>query len=315
MKNMKNMENKFTEMFEVDVPTSDEKFIENIEGKRTVKQIRRFANPMYAMSGALVAVMVVAGGAGLWLNNNANNSGRFAVLATVDGIETGTTSDGEGDVNFALWTRVDVGFNDHEYDFPTDFDINAEIERKNNELAAQDATRTTSRTTPQTTQGNATMVATKSLPVPTQKPPITETKPVPPRPVPQPVPPLPPPPGYNPNVELSARMQHRIRQDYMKFFWNMEEIDWEWENSIWSYHGTYNGNVVVHMNVMAGQMMTRERVGDFDFIYSSTNQLTVWNDGKFYSLTESFDNGLLFVQDIAKIYESYNQPWMDGYRD
>jgi hypothetical protein len=65
-------------MFDVDLPSSDSAFIGQIKSKREEKAqkgfsvIGRIMNPMYGLSAALAVFTVLAGGAGLWLNNRDN---------------------------------------------------------------------------------------------------------------------------------------------------------------------------------------------------------------------------------------------------
>ncbi|MBQ7646285.1 MAG: leucine-rich repeat protein, partial [Clostridia bacterium] len=73
-------------------------------------------------------------------------------------------------------------------------------------------------------------------------------------------------------------------------------------------YGPYNGAYVMFINFYnAGFpcIITEEKVSTAIFVYSTAQKLTVYKNGRFMTLTEAFENGILSVGDIISLNDAY----------
>ena len=52
-------------------------------------------------------------------------------------------------------------------------------------------------------------------------------------------------------------------------------------------------------------VITTETVGGVEFVYGSSQTLTAYNGGKFYSLEKAYENQLLTYDDLSDIKSKY----------
>ena len=113
------------------------------------------------------------------------------------------------------------------------------------------------------------------------------------------------------DTRIDAQLENRIRQDFL--------LDWLYgdryglgttidEIFIYKYLGTYNNFVVIEIIV---QGWTNSPTGSiqftvegFDFFTSAF--FTVWYDGNFFTLQNSFNLGHLTLQNIETIYKIHS---------
>ena len=104
---------------------------------------------------------------------------------------------------------------------------------------------------------------------------------------------------------LSAELERRIRQDYLyfcygKYAYSMRNIEIE------RYYGTYNGCVVVSIyNRVEGYPGTPgedlQTYIDNVFFVGSLFTIRVWKEGRFYTLWEANELGLITREDLMSI--------------
>ncbi len=90
-------------------------------------------------------------------------------------------------------------------------------------------------------------------------------------------------------------------EDYL--IWSGIQSDMEPEEVDYEYYGTYGDSVVVFFqSAGAYETPTDERVAGYRFKYPDSRVIRVWNDGKFYKLSEAYEKKLLKGSDIFSIY-------------
>lgn len=77
---------------------------------------------------------------------------------------------------------------------------------------------------------------------------------------------------------------------------------------IQNYFGEYNGSIpmmITDKYMGYGAMITCEMAGGYPFIYSSTQQMSVYREGGFYSLADACQKGFLTIDNLKEIYYMY----------
>lgn len=74
------------------------------------------------------------------------------------------------------------------------------------------------------------------------------------------------------------------------------------------HYGQY-GDCVVSLYIGTHTMIedSIETVGDYEFNYKTTDHITVWNNHKFYSLSEAYQLGCLSNENVASIKEKHDE--------
>ncbi len=113
-----------------------------------------------------------------------------------------------------------------------------------------------------------------------------------------------------PIAELKAptdQLLGRIESDYYAYnkksnynadFYNVER-----------YYGEYNGSVAIMFRVpIAGMVVRRDvKVAESVFRYSTPIDIIIWKNGKFFSLEEAYNQGVLTKKEIASIAEIHKE--------
>ncbi|MCH5351475.1 MAG: hypothetical protein J1F39_05870 [Clostridiales bacterium] len=71
-------------------------------------------------------------------------------------------------------------------------------------------------------------------------------------------------------------------------------------------YGEFNGAHVVMLNGVYPDALSEETVDGVTFYHSQIKSFDVYKNGKFYTLREAFDNGLLTHDNLVTLSESYN---------
>ena len=72
--------------------------------------------------------------------------------------------------------------------------------------------------------------------------------------------------------------------------------------------GIYNGSAALWIDCNEFeyyQMIWEDIVAEYTFSYNDSQQIWIWNEGKFYTVTEAYDNGLLTEDDVGEICTNY----------
>ena len=78
-----------------------------------------------------------------------------------------------------------------------------------------------------------------------------------------------------------------------------EEIDF-------TCYGEFNGAHVVMLNGVYPDALSEETVGGVTFFHSQIKSFDVYKNGRFYTLREAFDGGLITRDNLISLSESYN---------
>jgi hypothetical protein len=135
---------------------------------------------------------------------------------------------------------------------------------------------------------------------------------------------------------LSKELEMRIKTDWVKWINELEEykrnnIEIEISDIEMFYFGTYNGSAVLYIDTFPKrdhpEEVWTETVAGYKFHYRGAWCLVVWNNGKFYRLSNNhvlwgggdgaYEKGLLTKQDIKTIWHRfYNDDYDEEfYRD
>lgn len=76
------------------------------------------------------------------------------------------------------------------------------------------------------------------------------------------------------------------------------------------HYGTY-GDCVVSLYMKSSTVIEEsvEKVGDYEFNYRTTDYITVWNNHRFYSLSEAYQLGYLSNENVASIKERHDESY------
>lgn len=109
-------------------------------------------------------------------------------------------------------------------------------------------------------------------------------------------------------LEWNEELQLEIKQDYYDYIKGQDaylyrSID---DIIIRNYYGIYNNGVTLVINGDGpyGGFLMEETVAGFTFGYIHQQfAIKFWKEGIFYTLTQSYEEGLLKQEDIQTIYE------------
>ena len=112
----------------------------------------------------------------------------------------------------------------------------------------------------------------------------------------------------NSDTNIDAQLENQIRRDFVKLNPAVGGIS---DIYIGRYLGTYNESSVVHPRGLRPlpPAMEEEVVAGFEFWTNTGNPILVWRNGKFYSLTEAYDNDLISTNDMQSIWNLWTQNW------
>jgi len=109
-------------------------------------------------------------------------------------------------------------------------------------------------------------------------------------------------PNSDPNI--STELEIQLRQHIVN---NSSRLRMK---NVWVavYYGTFEGSTVVLMRTtdILSPAMIYEEVNSFEFWTNTGENISVWSDRKFYSLTHAFDNNLLSACDIIEIHYKHS---------
>ena len=107
-----------------------------------------------------------------------------------------------------------------------------------------------------------------------------------------------------PDEKLLARIEKDYRNELInERGYSKEEVELY---GIEKCYGIYNGCVALTLErSFHVDIEHTEIVAGFEFTYPDSNSMCIWNDGKFYSMQEAYNNGVLKYDDIVEIYEQY----------
>ena len=84
------------------------------------------------------------------------------------------------------------------------------------------------------------------------------------------------------------------------------------------HYGEFNETYVFMMDINGYDALTgifHDIISDVVFIYPSGNKLTVYSDGKFYSLKEAFEKELLTHDNLLEVQTNYRSDHENIYHD
>lgn len=93
----------------------------------------------------------------------------------------------------------------------------------------------------------------------------------------------------------------RIKEDYISTSalyskYTIDDVD------ITCFSGSYNGAYVMMISIhnsLALDVYVEKNVGGVNFTFPTSRELKVWKDGRFYSLEEAYEKGLLTTDDLG----------------
>lgn len=99
----------------------------------------------------------------------------------------------------------------------------------------------------------------------------------------------------------------KIRNDYLTYMHNQGETKMTIDDVvILNNYGTYNGAVVIKMKRDAYQVITTIEIDGIQFTFSDSNTALVWKDGKFFDLSDAYDNQMLTKENLISIAKKVN---------
>lgn len=110
---------------------------------------------------------------------------------------------------------------------------------------------------------------------------------------------------YDPKDQVPEITENRIRKDYCDAHPSVSMDDVRLR-----IMGVFEETYVLFVDVkgmMYAEVITEENVGGIRFFYSNSHKMQVWHDGRFYSLMEAYDAGLLTKQDLQRLSQDYYQ--------
>ena len=110
---------------------------------------------------------------------------------------------------------------------------------------------------------------------------------------------------YDTDGQPSERLLNTIKRDYA-LQQNIPQDD----ISILYCCGYYNGCVPVMITASSigfYPSVTRVRIAGVEFAYGDSRELSVWRFGRFYSLSEAYENKWLDHDDLLLICETHNK--------
>ena len=107
--------------------------------------------------------------------------------------------------------------------------------------------------------------------------------------------------------ELCPELDLRIRQDFAVLWYGLHWSGWRPaadDKQVFFSYGWFGEGIVVDMNVnMTGSFFTEVVAGEIFFNSGEMKlaRILLWVDGRFYTLTDAYKEGLLNQQDLAAI--------------
>lgn len=108
---------------------------------------------------------------------------------------------------------------------------------------------------------------------------------------------------------LPYNMIDDIKKAYYRRF-DAPNIDIDYDVYINRAFGEYNGSVAVKMSdslTFDQPCETLETVGEYTFVYPTTNTIKIYYEDYLYSLSEAFEKGFITKDNLQEIYNLYNQ--------
>lgn len=108
---------------------------------------------------------------------------------------------------------------------------------------------------------------------------------------------------YRSKYQPKDPLRTEIFEAYIKYF-GRDDIT-AGDILIQNYFGEYNGSIpmmITDRNMAYGDAITCEMVAGYQFISYSKQQMSVYREGGFYSLTDAFQKGFLTIDDLKEIY-------------
>ena len=102
------------------------------------------------------------------------------------------------------------------------------------------------------------------------------------------------------NKDFAEQLKTEIIEDYLVFSGiqsdkTIEEIDYE-------YFGTYGDSVAIYFHTSgAYETPIKEKVAGVVFNYPDSRVIRIWNNGKFYKMSEAYEMGLISFFDVLSI--------------
>ncbi len=109
--------------------------------------------------------------------------------------------------------------------------------------------------------------------------------------------------------ELDREQLIKLKQVYLEEMKNNEELTAD-DVTILEYCGTYNGCSVMMFTSRGTLYLTAievVNVAGINFLYSDSNKLYAYKDGKIYSLEQAYENGFLTKINIVNIRDIHNK--------
>jgi hypothetical protein len=111
-----------------------------------------------------------------------------------------------------------------------------------------------------------------------------------------------------PPVEVTDELLAQIEDDYAKCRYTNganPEIDGPWR--IEYCYGIYSGCVAVMFSLPGSGVLRTVEIAGSVIHYRSSVSIYVWNDGRFFSLENAYNQGLLSKEDVAQIADLHNK--------
>ena len=123
----------------------------------------------------------------------------------------------------------------------------------------------------------------------------------------------------DPPVEISAEMQSEIKNKY--FEKTYEEKNKEYYNSpdevvIMDCYGIFDDAYCIMITCsgfMYLDVMTEVQVGEYTFVFSSSNTMKVYCNGEFYGLEQAYEKGILDDAELESLHYYYTKSEMEHY--
>lgn len=105
--------------------------------------------------------------------------------------------------------------------------------------------------------------------------------------------------GYNGNVDDDTLL--KIKEDYATLnntYYNYPPSDVD----VRALSGSFNGAYVMMINFKnfgSADCIVEKTIGGVDFMFTSSQELSVWKDGSFYSLEKAYEENILTSEDLG----------------
>ena len=113
---------------------------------------------------------------------------------------------------------------------------------------------------------------------------------------------------YRNNVKKMPSLDFNILEEIYKASSKEEVTN---PGKLVTFYGEYSGSYAVLIDGIALTVVTTVNVAGVSFIYPDSNVIEIYNDGKFYTLQNAFDLGLITFEDLLQIHGYYS--FKNGY--